>query len=77
MALGLDEKMLRDIMDLNLNESNINEFNRFDNLKNTVDKKKAKDFLEKREGNKLSPPKVNVKLNNVLRKFILSGGFDI
>ncbi len=51
MALGLDEKMLRDIMDLNLNESNINEFNRFDNLKNTVDKKQAKDFLEKREGN--------------------------
>ena len=77
MALGLDEKMLRDIMDLKLNESNINEFNRFDNLKNTVDKKQAKDFLEKREGNKLSPPKVNVKLNNVLRKFILSGGFDI
>ena len=77
MALGLDEKMLRNIMDLNLNESNINEFNRFDNLKNTVDKKQAKDFLEKREGNKLSPPKVNVKLNNVLREFILSGGFDI
>ena len=77
MALGLDEKMLRDIMDLNLNESNINEFNRFDNLIKTVDKELAKKYLEEKEEKKLKPREVNIKKSQIIRKFILSGGFDI
>lgn len=76
-ALGLNETMLREIMSLKLNVHNINEFGRFDELKKTVDKKKAKQYFEEAEGRKIIPPKVNVKVDNLLRKFILSDGVDI
>ena len=76
-ALGLDEKKLREIMGLRVTEVNINEFGRFDNLKATVDKQKARDYFEKVEGKKLIPPKVNMKVDKLLRDFVISGGFDI
>lgn len=62
---------------LRLNASNINEFGRYDELKKTVDKRKAKEYFEKIEGEKLFPPKVNIKVDNLLREFILKDGFDI
>lgn len=77
VALGLDEAKLRNIMSLQLNSSNINEFGRYDDLKKTVDKAKAKAYFEKVEGTKIIPPKVNVKVDNLLREFILNGGFEI
>lgn len=77
LAVGVDEDTLRNIMSLRLNEANINEFGRYEELKKTVDKAKAKAYFEKTEGVKISPPKVNIKVDNLLREFILSGGFDI
>ena len=77
VALGLDEAKLRNIMSLQLNSSNINEFGRYDDLKKTVDKAKAKAYFEKVEGTIIIPPKVNVKVDNLLREFILNGGFEI
>ena len=62
---------------MKLNTTNINEFGRYDDLKKTVDKVKAKAYFEKLEGVKIIPPKVNVKVDNLLREFILSGGFEI
>lgn len=76
-ALGVNESMLRNIMSLKLNVNNINEFGRFDELKKTVDKEKAKQYFEALEGKKLIPPKVNIKIDNLLRDFILSDGIDI
>ena len=76
-AVGVNENMLRDIMSLKLNTNNINEFGRFDELKKTVDKGKAKQYFEALEGKKLIPPKVNIKIDNLLRNFILSDGVDI
>ena len=64
-------------MSLKLIESNLNEFGRYDELKQTIDKKKAKDYFEKIEGIRLIPPKVITKADILLRDFILSGGFDI
>ena len=75
--LGVDENKLRAIMSLKLVESNLNEFGRYDELKQTIDKKKAKDYFEKIEGIKIIPPKVITKADILLRDFILSGGFDI
>ena len=75
--LGVDEDKLRAIMSLKLNESNLNEFGRYDELKQTIDKKKAKDYFEKIEGIKIIQPKVNIKADTLLRDFILRGGFDI
>lgn len=77
LAIGVDEEKLRNIMSLRLNETNINEFGRYEELKKTIDKVKAMEYFEKTEGIKLIPPKVNIKVDNLLRKFILSGGFDI
>ena len=77
IALGLDEVLLRESISLKLNETNLNEFGRFDKLVQTVDKSKAKTYFEKLEGTKLIPPKVNMKINRYLKDFILQGGFDI
>ena len=61
----------------NLNEATINEFGRFDELKKSVDKSKAKAFFEAYERTKLIPPKVNMKTDQLLRQFILTGGFEV
>ena len=76
-AFGLDETILRNLMALHLNASNLNEFGRYEELKKTVDKAKAKEYFEKEEGTKLIPYKVSIKVDNLLRDFITSGGFDI
>ena len=77
VAMGLDEKKLRCMMSLKVTDANINEFGRFDALKATADKAKAKAYFESLEGAKIIPPKVPMKIDKLLRNFILSGGFDI
>lgn len=76
-VLGLDETKLKNMMNLNISELNINEFGRFDDLKNTVDKAKAKVYFEKLEGTSIPPFKINVRVHNLLQKFIINGGFEI
>lgn len=75
--LGLDEVKLRNLMDSGLNELNINEYVRFDELKNTIDKTKAKAYFEKVEGVTIPAFRVNIKTHNLLQKFIITGGFEI
>ena len=74
---GLDNEKLKEIMNLNVTESNINDYGRFDDLKNSVDKEKAKVYFEEIEGCKLPIPKVNIKVHKLLKDFILSGGYEI
>lgn len=76
-VFGLDENKLRAMMELNLNELNINEFGRLDDLKKSVDKQKARAYFEHVEGAKVLPHKVNIRVDSLLRKFILSGGFEL
>lgn len=76
-VLGLDETMLRSIMAMKVDESNINEYGKLDNLKATVDKVKAKAYFEAVEKIKIAPPKVNIKVDKLLRDFIISGGYEI
>lgn len=76
-TFGLDEEKLRNMMSLGLTEGNINEFGRLDELSKTIDKAKAKVYFEAKEGVKLIPPKVNMKMDQLLRSFILSGGFEV
>ncbi len=63
--------------EMHVTEANINEFGRFDALKATVAKSRAKAYFEKMEGMKLIPPKVAIKTDRLLRDFILKGGFDV
>ena len=76
-ALGLDENLFRQMLDLHLTEQNIDEFGRFTNLKNSVDKAKAKAFFEERTGNTLAIFKVNIEIHNFLKEFILTNGNNI
>lgn len=75
--LGLDETKLRALMNSGITESNINEYGRFDELKSSVNKTKAKAYFEKLEETTIPPFKVNIKVHNLLLKFIISGGFEI
>jgi type I restriction enzyme, R subunit len=75
--LGVEKEKLVALMNASRSEANLNEYGRFDVLKETIDKQKAKAYLEAVEGEKLSPPKVNMKAANLLRRFILEDGFEL
>lgn len=75
-TIGVDEELLREIMSLHVTEANINEYGRFDRLEATVDKAKAKRYFEEKEGRPIPPFKVSIKVDNLLRQFILSDNFD-
>lgn len=74
---GLDEIKIRALMTSGVTEANINEFGRFDDLKNTVDKNKAKEYFEKLDGNPIPAFKIKIKLQTLLQRFIIEGGFEI
>ena len=76
-VLGIDEQKLRVMMTVKITDSNINEFGRFDALKSTADKQKAKTYFETVSGKKVPIPMVNVKIDKLLRDFIIQGGYDI
>ena len=76
-TFGLDEELLRQMMSMKLTEITLNEFGRFDLLKNSVDKQKAKSYFENIAGNTLTTFKVNVKTSDLLKRFILEGGFEV
>lgn len=76
-VLGLDEARLREMMDSGRTEKNIDEYGRFSDLKETVDKSKAKAYFEETEGKTIPAFKVNIKVDGLLQKFILTGGLEI
>jgi type I restriction enzyme, R subunit len=76
-TFALDEPKLRSLLNSGVTEANLNQYGRFDELKESVDKAKAKKFFEEREGMAIPLFKVNVKMADLLQKFILSGGFEI
>lgn len=75
--IGVDESKLRNMMDLGVTEYNFNEFGRFDDLKATTDKEKAKLYFEQLEGRSIPPFKVSMRVHNLLLKFVICGGFEV
>lgn len=75
--LGIDAGKLVALMNTNITDANLNEYGRFDELKATVDKQKAKAYFERKEGKALRPYEVNIKVDGLLRAFIKDGGFEI
>ena len=75
--LGLDETKLRAMMNTGITKANLNEYGRFDSLKSTVDHSKAKAYFENQEGATLLPYKINMKVHQLLQKFIISGSFEL
>lgn len=76
-SLGLSEEKLRNMMDSGATDKNINEYGRFDDLKSTVDKNKAKEYFEKLESKTIPAFKINIKVHNLLEAFIIGGSFEI
>ena len=76
-TFGLDEIALRKFMKSNISYEDINAYGKFDDLKNSADKAKAKKYFELKEGVSLPQFKVSSKLDSLLRRFILEGGFDL
>ena len=76
-TFGLDETKLRKFMKSNVTPQDINAYGKFDELKSTADKLKAKRYFEQKEGISIPPFKALIKLDDYLRKFIFEGGFDI
>ena len=74
---GLDESKLRNIMSSLITENNINEYGRFDDLVKTVNIEKAQESLEKIYNKNLKIYEVSMEVHEILRKFILLGGFDL
>lgn len=77
LLFGLDEDKLRYMMNSKITEANINEYGRFDDLKETIDKDKAKKYFEDIEGKPIPQFRVNIKAQNLLRHFITNGGLEV
>lgn len=76
-ALGVDRALLVGLMTGHVTEANINAFGRLDALKKTVDVERAREFFSRREEKQLPPPIVSMRIDKLLREFILGGGFDL
>ena len=74
--LGVDGALLKELADAHLTEATINEYGRYDRLKAGVNKLTAKAYFEAKEGTRLIPPKVNMKIDALLRRFILTGEIE-
>ena len=77
VLFGLDEEKLRNMMGHKLTDANINEFGRLDDLKKSIDRQKARKYFEEMENTKIKIPTLNIKIDSLLRKFILSGGYEL
>ena len=72
-TFGLDEEMLRAMCKQKITLKNINEYGRFDKLKNTADISLAKKYFEEKKQKTLPTPRAIMMLDEVLRKFLISG----
>lgn len=71
-ALGLDKGLLIALMTDSVNDKNLNEFGRFDALKESVDKAKAKAYFEKQDGVTMPLFKLNIRIDQLLKQFIFT-----
>ena len=73
-SFGLPSQDLLDFMKLDISDSNIDDFGRFTALKEKVNREIAKAYIEKQEGEQISAFKLSMKIDSVLRAFVLSDG---
>ncbi len=73
-ALGVDKTLLKAMLNTGITKANINEYGRFNNLRESVDKNKAREYFNQRDNENLPVFKLNIAIDNILRDFILSNG---
>jgi type I restriction enzyme, R subunit len=72
--LGVDKAKLSALMSTYVTETNLNEFGRFDDLKESVDQQKARTYFEGLQGAELPLFRVNIRIAKLLQDFIINGG---
>lgn len=72
-TLGVDTGKLSALIDAHVTDVNLNEYGRFDGLRETVDMQRAKAYFERIEGKPLPMFKVNIKSANLLSEFLIRG----
>lgn len=70
-ATGLNNSQLRNIMNSDVTEQNINDYSRYEQLKLTVNLTKTKEFVEKVKGEPVPGRMLMIVFDDLLRKFIL------
>ena len=75
--LGVNRSVVEEFLAKRIDEANINEFGRFDVLRSSIDVHRAKAFFEQCDHTPLPMFKVRMRATNMLRRFVLIGGFDI
>ncbi|MBE6401686.1 MAG: HsdR family type I site-specific deoxyribonuclease [Verrucomicrobia bacterium] len=76
LAFGLNEEMLRCMKSRKVTEGNINEFGRFEMLKETADIRKVGEHFVRERGMKLPSSKLRMKLDALLRAFIINDAWN-
>lgn len=76
-ALGVDVPKLVNLMNVAVTESNLNEYGRFDDLQSTVVREKAEAYFVGGEEKSIPAFRLSIKIETLLKDFILSGGYDI
>ena len=71
-ALGLDKNKLMALMADKVDETNLNNFGRFDALKETVNKEQAKAYFEKDDGAVIPAFKLNMRIAQFLKQVIFA-----
>ena len=75
--LGVDAAILSELMIVGVEEEGLNEFGRFDKLIDSVDTARAREYFSTIESAPIPAFKVRMRADNLLRRFILEGGFDL
>ena len=70
-AIGVNADLLRTLLAAHVDESNINEYGRFDDVVNSVDFGAAAAYFQQQADKKLSPFKVRTAIDKLLRQYVL------
>lgn len=74
---GIDEERLRELINLNLATSNLDEFGRFESLVDSADVDLVTENLSKVKGKVVQQYRSKIYLDKILRKFLLEEPFNL
>ena len=69
---GVNEQALINLLQLDLNETNLDDYGRFTNLIETVNEEKAQKYFQKKENVLYEGFELNMKIDEELRRFLLN-----
>lgn len=75
-GFGVNEEKFRKLILAGATDKNINVYGRYDDLMDTIDINKAKEYLDKRDKKEYTLREVRMKVDEELTQIILNGGVD-